>query len=107
MKIELIKQLIKSLDKKGLRKICFELLQMVDDYEIENFNLREENKKIESNNVKERIRADATEIRAESTERLFMIIANAIEKCFDLSTLLEEKEVLNDEKNNSQKVKAC
>lgn len=106
MKIELIKHILKSLDKKGLRKVCFELLRMVDDYEIENFNLREKNAKFKSKTIEEQIRADAAEIRNESSERMLMLLVNAIEKHFDLSTLLEEKEGLNDEKNNSQKVKA-
>ncbi len=41
MKTKNIKNLIKHSDKKSLRKMCFGLLKVIDDYEIENFCLKE------------------------------------------------------------------
>lgn len=41
MKTKNIKSLIKYSDKKSLRKMCFGLLKALDDYEIENFCLKE------------------------------------------------------------------
>lgn len=107
MKIEIIKELIKYLDKRSLRRICFELLRMIDDFEIENFCLREKNTELKSQKSIERIRADAAEIRNESSERMLLKLINAVEKHFDLSKLNKEQEESNYEEDNIEKVKAC
>lgn len=107
MRIENIKHLLKYLDKRSLRKICFELLRMVDDFEVENFCLKEKNAELKSQNTIEQIRADAAEIRNESSERMMMKLINAVEKHFDLSKLNKEKEESNYEEDNIEEVKAC
>ncbi|MCI8806318.1 MAG: hypothetical protein HFE59_10685 [Clostridiales bacterium] len=100
-------EMLKHLDKRSLIKVCFELLRIVDDYEVENFCLREKNEEFKSKNTIEQIRADAAEIRNESSERMLMKLINVVEKHFELSKLNKEQEESNDEKNNFKEVKTC
>ncbi|MBP3630241.1 MAG: hypothetical protein J6J23_01995 [Clostridia bacterium] len=80
MQIKIVKNILKQLDKKSLRKVCFSLLQEIDDYEIQNFYLEEKISKLKTEKTKEQIRADATEIRSEATERLLLILTDAIKE---------------------------
>lgn len=80
MQIKIVKNILKQLDKKSLRKVCFSLLQEIDDYEIQNFYLEEKISKLKTEKTKEQIRADATEIRNEASERLLLILTDAIKE---------------------------
>ncbi|MBO5100576.1 MAG: hypothetical protein J6B63_04630 [Treponema sp.] len=80
MQIKIVKNILKQLDKKSLRKVCFSLLQEIDDYEIQNFYLEEKISKLKTEKTKEQIRADAIEIRNEASERLLLILTDAIKE---------------------------
>lgn len=57
MKTKNIKHLLRYSDKKSLRKMCAELLKMLDDSEIENFCLRENIEKQKKGKLKMERRA--------------------------------------------------
>ncbi len=105
MKFKDIRTIFNLSDKKSLKKICLNFIRRIDDLEIENFCLKEKIEKqkeiFASQIVRERVRADANELRNEDLNRISLKLIEAVEKFIDLSGL-NEQEGLKNEKNNSE-----